>query len=103
MGYASLPAPVRDLHAVMTHRRWHGRVTERFGLLTFAIALQVLDGTLRYPVTKGWVCGVPMPRWALLRSDTVEDADGAHATFDVALSLPLIGGVVRYQGWLAPA
>lgn len=163
-GFAALPAPVRDLHAVMTNRRWQGRarvtrgkglmarivaavmrfppesadvpltvtmerrgdaevwtrdfagrkfrstlrlhqgqMTECFGLLTFAMALQVQDGTLHYPMTAGWVCGVPMPRWALPFSDTAEGADGAHATFDVALSLPLIGGIVRYQGWLAPA
>jgi hypothetical protein len=27
----------------------------------------------------------------------------APATFDVGLSLPLIGPIVRYRGWVAPA
>jgi Domain of unknown function (DUF4166)/Saccharopine dehydrogenase NADP binding domain len=163
-GFAGLPAPLQDLHAVMTHRRWQGRsrvtrgrglmarivaavmrfppgaadvpltvtmtregdselwvrdfagrrfrstlrlhkggMTERFGLLTFAIALRVQDGALHYPVTKGWFCGVPMPTWGLPRSDTSETACGARATFDVALSLPVIGPIVHYQGWLEPA
>jgi Domain of unknown function (DUF4166) len=86
-----------------TLRLHAGQMTERFGLLTFAIALRVQDGALHYPVTKGWFCGVPLPRMCLPRSDTVEAADGARATFDVALSLPVIGPIVRYQGWLAPA
>jgi hypothetical protein len=80
-----------------------GVMTERFGVLNFAIGLQVRDGGLVYPVTRGWCCGIPLPRWSLPRSDTIEGADGARATFDVALSLPLAGLVVRYQGWLAPA
>jgi hypothetical protein len=80
-----------------------GRLTERFGVLTFTIALQVQDGKLHYPVTHGWLAGIPLPRWALPRSDTQEGTNGPHATFDVALSLPLIGAIVRYQGWLAPA
>ena len=84
--------------------RWNGiRLTERFGLLTFTIALQAHDGNLHYPVTSGWCAGIPIPRWALPRSDTIESTDADHATFDVALSLPIIGAIVRYQGWLEPA
>jgi Domain of unknown function (DUF4166) len=162
--FAMLPAPVQDLHAVMSHRRWQGRatvtrgrgimaravatimrfppagtgipltvtmerrgdtecwtrnfngrrfrsilrwnsrrLTERFGALTFTIALQVQDGKLHYPVTQGWFLCIPLPRWSLPRSDTHEAADGTYPTFDVALSLPVIGRIVRYQGWLAPA
>ena len=86
-----------------TLRLHRGQMTERFGALTFAIALRVQGGVLQYPVTKGWFLGIPMPRWALPRSDTAEGADGGRATFDVALSLPVIGPVVRYQGWLVPA
>lgn len=162
--FASLAAPVQDLHAVMSHRRWQGgasvtrgrglipraiatimrfppesrdtpltvtmersgqterwtrnfngrrfrstlrwngtRLTERFGALTFTIALHAKDGQLHYPVTQGWFLGIPLPRWSLPRSDTTESTDGPHPTFDVALSLPLIGAIVRYQGWLQPA
>jgi Domain of unknown function (DUF4166) len=47
--------------------------------------------------------GIPLPGWSLPRSDTTEAADGPRTTFDVALSLPLIGPIVRYRGWVAPA
>ncbi len=90
----------RRFHSTL---RWKGqRLTERFGALTFTIALHAQDGNLHYPVTQGWLAGIPLPRWSLPHSDTRESADGPRATFDVALSLPLIGPIVRYQGWLEP-
>jgi Domain of unknown function (DUF4166) len=91
----------RCFHSIL--RLHDGRLTERFGALSFTIALRAQDGKLHYPVTQGWFLGIPLPRWSLPRSDTHEAADGPRATFDVALSLPLIGPIVRYQGWLVPA
>jgi hypothetical protein len=81
-------------------RRGPGLV-ERFGPLSFRIALKVEDGRLHYPVAQGWCLGIPLPRWALPVSRTVEavDAEG-RATFDVELSHPLTGLIVRYRGWL---
>ena len=47
--------------------------------------------------------GVPIPRVLLPRSDTRESVDDlGRATFDVGLSLPVVGAVVRYRGWLVP-
>ncbi|MGL5010261.1 MAG: DUF4166 domain-containing protein, partial [Paracoccaceae bacterium] len=86
-----------------TLRIRHGQMTERFGLMTFTIGLNVRDNTLHYPVTAGRIAGLPLPRALLPRSDATETADGPRARFDVALSLPLIGAIVRYQGWLEPA
>lgn len=81
----------------------HG-VTERFGPLTFQIGLTVQDGTLAYPVTRGWCLGIPMPRALLPISETVEAVDPeGRPTFDVALSHPLTGPIIRYRGWLLPA
>ncbi|MEL6586665.1 MAG: DUF4166 domain-containing protein [Pseudomonadota bacterium] len=162
-GFHDLPRPVRDLHAVLAHRRWSGtarvdrgkgrlarvicalvgfppasdavpveitmerrgttecwmrdfggrrfrshlsldgpagsgRVRERFGALSFGIALQVSDDTLSYPVVNGRVLGLPMPRWLLPVSETFERADGGSATFDVGISLPFVGLLVRYRG-----
>ena len=79
-------------------------VTERFGPLTFQIGLTVKDGALHYPVTRGWCLGIPMPRALLPVSETVEAVDReGRATFDVALSHPLSGPIIRYRGWLQPA
>lgn len=81
-----------------------GRISERFGLLSFDIALE-WDGTaLSYPVTAGRCLGIPLPRALLPRSDTREfvDAEG-RCNFDVGIHLPIAGLVAQYKGWLKPA
>ena len=84
--------------------RWRGGVmTERFGALRFAIGLRVRDWALHYPVTAGWAFGIPIPRALLPISMAVETTSAGRAQFDVALSLPMVGLIVRYRGWLAPA
>jgi hypothetical protein len=81
-----------------------GRMWERFGLFTFAIDLKADAKTLAYPVAKGRFLGLPIPRPLLPRSETHEavDIDG-RATFSVRLSMPLIGLIVHYEGWLTEA
>lgn len=78
-----------------------GGVWERFGLFTFEIALEVSDGRLGYPVRRARLFGLPWPMVLTPKSDTFEaaDADG-RATFDVAISLPIVGQLIHYQGWL---
>lgn len=77
---------------------------ERFGPLSFLIALTVREGRLSYPVVRGWCLGLPLPRALLPVSDTVEAVDArGRATFDVALSHPLSGPIIRYRGWLTEA
>lgn len=58
---------------------------------------------LRYPVRRGTVLGLPLPRRLLPRSDSLESADARGARFDVAVSLPGLGLVIRYVGHLRPA
>lgn len=77
-----------------------GVVTERFGALTFRIGLKVVDGALTYPVLSGRCGPIPIPKILLPRSETVEAGDGDAMTFDVAVSLPIIGRIVRYRGRL---
>ncbi|CTQ48311.1 SDR family oxidoreductase [Jannaschia donghaensis] len=79
-----------------------GVVTERFGPLTFRIGLTVVDGALTYPVLSGRCGPLPIPAWLLPRSETTEAADGDAATFDVKVSLPGAGLLVRYRGRLTP-
>jgi hypothetical protein len=74
---------------------------ERFGALSFRIALRVEVGKLHYPVVQGWCLGMPIPRRILPVSRTVEAVDDqGRATFDVELSHPWTGLIVRYRGWL---
>lgn len=77
-----------------------GLVTERFGGLTFEIALSLSDGALIYPVKRAWCFGVPLPRWLIPVSNTAETVDAGRASFDVEITMPLIGRVIRYRGWL---
>lgn len=78
-----------------------GGLTERFGPLTFAIALEVREGALHWPVVRGWCLGLPLPRWLLPVSVAREYAEDGRFRFDVALHAPFVGLIVRYRGWLA--
>ncbi|MCK0167902.1 DUF4166 domain-containing protein [Jannaschia sp. S6380] len=78
-----------------------GCVTERFGALTFRIRLTPTAEGLAYPVEAGRLGPIPIPRALLPRSDTLEAAEGQAATFDVALSMPFVGPLVRYRGRIA--
>ncbi|SHM19727.1 Saccharopine dehydrogenase, NADP-dependent [Roseibium suaedae] len=79
-----------------------GVVTERFGPMAFDIHLKAKDGGLSYPVVKGRVFGIPVPRFCLPLSDTLETAADGMFRFKVEISLPLVGRIVRYEGWLRP-
>lgn len=77
------------------------RVRERFGQFRFELELPVADGGMRLPVRRGWLFGVPLPRWLLPTSDSREYAEEGVFHFDVALGAPCGGGpIVRYRGWL---
>ena len=81
-----------------------GHMSERFGVLTFSLALSVTNGRLNFPVSGGSCLGIPLPRVLLPTSDTFEFIDEqGRACFDVSISLPLAGHVVTYRGWLTPA
>jgi hypothetical protein len=45
--------------------------------------------------------GVPLPLWLCPRSDAYEASVDGRFRFHVAISLPLAGLIVRYEGWLA--
>lgn len=79
-----------------------GRIRERFGPLSFVIALRAGPRGLRYPVESGAFLGIPIPRCLLPRSETAETAEAGRFRFDVALGLPFAGLLVRYRGWLVP-
>jgi hypothetical protein len=73
---------------------------ERFGPLTFAMAL-VMDGSRMRLVLRRWtVFGVPLPMWLCPRSDSYETAEDGRFRFHVEIDHKLTGLIVRYQGWL---
>jgi hypothetical protein len=73
---------------------------ERFGALTFAMALVPEDGRLRLVLRRWSAFGVPLPMWLCPRSNSHESAEGGRFHFHVEISHPLTGLIVRYRGWL---
>lgn len=77
---------------------------ERFGAMKFEIALALEDGRLRFPVQRGSIFGVALPKLLLPLSNAEEYLDqNGRARFKVDLSLPICGHVATYSGWLEPA
>jgi hypothetical protein len=90
-------------HLSLRHDDAPGMLRERFGPLSFALRLRAENGKVHWPVEKWTALGVPMPLWLMPKSETVEFVDGdGRFNFDVAITVPLVGRVVRYRGWLKP-
>jgi hypothetical protein len=76
-------------------------VSERFGPASVDLALVVDGANLRY-IIRGWrLFGVPMPLWLGPRSSAVETVEQGRFRFDVELTHPLTGLIVRYCGVLS--
>ncbi len=81
------------------HGPYEGLLCERFGPFTFGLATVVENGRLRLPVRRWSMLGLRLPLWLAPQSNTYEfEADGTFR-FHVDISLPLIGLVVRYEGY----
>lgn len=78
-------------------------LVERFGPLSFAMAL-VVERDRLHLVPRSWSAfGIAMPRWLLPHGTSFEtEADGQFC-FDVEIAAPFIGLIVGYRGSLAPA
>jgi hypothetical protein len=73
---------------------------ERFGALTFAMALVVADERLSLILRRWSLFGLPLPLWLGPRSVAYESAEDGRFNFHVRISHPLTGLIVRYDGWL---
>ena len=75
-------------------------VCERFGAVSVLMALELKDGCLNY-VPRGWkFLGLPMPRFLTPAGKTCEYVEDGKFQFHVEITLPMIGNVVTYEGWL---
>jgi hypothetical protein len=73
---------------------------ERFGPVTIGMAL-VIDGDALHLVPQSLaILGIPMPRALLPRGRMCEYSENKRFHFHVEITLPLIGHVVTYAGWL---
>jgi len=82
--------------------RWQRLLCERFGPMSFAMALVWDKARLRLVLRHWRFLGIPMPMWLCPRSESFETADHDRFNFHVEISHPLTGLIVRYRGWLMP-
>jgi putative NADH-flavin reductase len=75
-------------------------VAERFGPLRFAFDLPSDANGLRMTLHRWTAFGVPMPHALGPRVGAREWQEQGRFRFEVGVRLPLIGDVVRYDGWL---
>jgi Domain of unknown function (DUF4166)/Saccharopine dehydrogenase NADP binding domain len=73
---------------------------ERFGPLTFAMALVPENGRLTLRLRRWSAFGIPLPMWLCPRSDSYETSEDGQFHFHVRIWHPLTGLIVQYKGWL---
>jgi NAD(P)-dependent dehydrogenase (short-subunit alcohol dehydrogenase family) len=79
------------------------QLVERFGPLRFRFDLPTDEHGLAM-LMRGWSAfGIPLPLALAPRSPAREWAEDERFQFDVPISLPLIGLIVHYRGWLEAA
>lgn len=76
---------------------------ERFGPLTFAMALVAGEDRLSLVLRRWSFLGLPLPMWLCPRSNAYETVEDGRFRFHVGISHPVVGLIVRYRGWLEPA
>jgi hypothetical protein len=76
---------------------------ERFGPLTFAMALVVEQSRLSLILRRWSAFGAPLPLWLGPRERAYESAEDGRFHFHVDISHPLAGPIVKYEGWLGRA
>lgn len=79
------------------------RLIERFGPLRFHFDVPNDGSGLRMVLRRWSVFGIPLPPLLAPRADAREWEEDGLFRLDVPIVLPLIGLVVHYTGWLAPA
>lgn len=90
------------MRSVLRRAERPGHVVERFGPASFTIHLRRDGARLHYDVVAGRFLGIPLPKALLPRSETSETVADGVFRFDVCLSLPLVGLLAHYRGWLKP-
>ena len=89
----------------MASRLWQrdGHLFERLGALRFRFALEAVDGEILWRAERAWAFGIlPLPaRWFAGVHCREREYEGRYE-FLVDVSMPLLGRLIRYEGWLLP-
>lgn len=89
------------LHA-MPSRLWarDGVLCEQLSAVRFFFRLSVHDGALHWRVAGASLIGVPLPRSWFTDVRAMESEHEGRYRFDVHATLPGVGLLVHYHGWL---
>lgn len=92
----------RSFTTFQTEGRGRSRhlLAERFGPLTFDLALVVEGSKLRLIVRRWSLWGMPLPHFLAPGGDSFEAVIDGRFNFDVEIRQPFIGLIVGYRGWL---
>lgn len=78
-------------------------IVERFGLVTFDLALGMTPDGLSMTVVGMRAVGIALPRWLWPVLRAVERAEPRRFVFDIDIRLAWGGTLIHYRGWLAAA
>ena len=78
------------------------RLTERFGLLTFDLDASASAAGFELAILGTKLFAIPLPRLFAPSTKAVASVgESGRYRFDVTITLPVVGRLVRYRGWLA--
>ncbi|MEO7433215.1 MAG: DUF4166 domain-containing protein [Dokdonella sp.] len=86
----------------MTSVLWvgNGLLHERIGAVTLQFVIRVEDGALAWRAVGARCLGVPLPGRAFAQVGAREHEESGRYHFDVHATLPIVGFLLRYRGWL---
>lgn len=79
-----------------------GVIQERFGWIDVSVTLQVDQDRLVLTPRAWSIFGVPLPGALLPSGESFETQIDGRFVFDVEISVPWIGRIAAYRGWLMP-
>lgn len=87
---------------VFTSQMWeeNGVLCERTGIARLRYELELDHGVMRMELRGFKSAGIPVPRLLWPRVATAESERAGRYCFDVRASMPGVGLVIRYRGWL---
>lgn len=80
----------------------NGLLVERLGPMAIAFQVEAYSDMLHWLPQGGRVLGIPFPARFFKGISAVESLSNGCYGFNVRASLPLIGLIVHYRGWLQP-
>jgi hypothetical protein len=89
-------------HRMQSRLRARGTLlAERLGATTLVFKLLAVHGRIEWRIVGARFSGLPLPLSWFAGTSATEAMLAGRYTFDVCATLPLVGLLVRYRGWLA--